>query len=341
MDLNQKKYIKYKTKFLNLVGGFKVSPNKTINICPNDCHDIDDIFTQINDIVKFRRNPGNMISIIVPGNAGQPGGGHGAIIYEAAYKYAIKSSKLDLYKQDILKFIKTNLHNILPYLIIREIGTNKTPLEEQIMRCWLTETMSGDKKHNNIYNNSIGLMWGCYKNKHSDDTGNFDVLSPDTIQGINYTVKENNPEKYNLAYSIEGVDIKTKIGKQKDIDLLFTFAPNHNTKSAEFRTMLATYDPNHDIPGYTNTAIHNCIKSCLLQARQGYVLLPFIGSGVYSLVPWRDKTPEEKYDAIVNYIEIVRSVLMLKELENKWLSIYLMFFGIEKEIMKAAYDIYQ
>jgi len=84
--MNSNKYIKYKKKYLELKGGAitKIG-NSIIHSCPEDCINISNIFDQIESIntrnnkkSEENRKP---LYLIVPGNAGQPGGGHGYKLY--------------------------------------------------------------------------------------------------------------------------------------------------------------------------------------------------------------------------------------------------------------------
>ena len=344
MDYN-KKYFKYKTKYIKLTGGgtgqffdnpidseyirSKLIPNtrSKIYICPNECvdvvddGDVADIFNKLKYVFKdYIKNSieylGNRISIIVPSNAGQPGGGHGALIYDAVLEFAEKSNNLKEYNEDVKKFIKKYKSEIFPYLKIRNINDKtKNTLEEQIMRKWLTSTMENNYTTNNIYNKNIGLSWGLYKKESSGK------LSTKTIQDIDYTVQDENPDKYKLAYVVNDVKID-----RIPVNLLFTFSPNHNTVLRN-PNMKAIFDPNNNKENYTNTAIENCIYACLLKASEGYILLPYLGSGEYSETYGQILSIEQKNEAKNNYISIVTKVCLKPDIIKKWFRIYIMFFA--------------
>lgn len=295
-------------KYFNNFGGFnKINDNISIFSCPNDCNNISEIFEQLSYIdQKLRKKfPGNIISIIVPGNAGRPGGSRGARLYDILFNILEQDpSQLDLYNTDCKQFIKENILKINNKICLTDFdGT--PPVEELIISKWLDEL---DCK-NIIYLHTIGLRWGLYKYIINGSTK---TLATDTLQNIDYTKKNNNPYKYNLCFSVRNI-----ITDNSFVDLLFTFAPNYNSSRP---TLKATCDPNTDIE-YKKLALKNCIYACLKKAKPGYIILPHLGSGVNKCYLDNDKDLNK-----IEYMKIVVDVCNFEEFKDKFMKIYVMFY---------------
>jgi hypothetical protein len=193
-----------------------------ITICKSQLCKDTDIF---NKIVQLRDdNPNNNIYIIVPGNAGLPGGKHGT----ARDKFNINDDTT---------------------IVLRDINKKHSPLEEQIMEKWLREVDDNDI----IYRDSIGKKWGLYNNS-----------TYDTIQGINYTIENKDAtKKYGKCFNVDNISLNINDSTINNINLLFTFAPNYNkTFPSGEKTKEPVTDINYKRDALT-ACIKECLTSVL------------------------------------------------------------------------------
>jgi hypothetical protein len=146
------------------------------------------------------------------------------------------------------------------------MDTNKTPLEEQIIQKWLGTLHRNDQeKANKIYRKQIGTKWGLLYDK-----------SVKTIQHIDYTNKTLKPEqKYKFCHRVEHIMLDDIY-----VDLLFTFAPNFNNDPNRPTMYFTCEPPNNNNLYYKRQALKTSIMTCLLNAKPGHILIPYLGGGV-------------------------------------------------------------
>jgi hypothetical protein len=159
--------------------------NHNITICKSSLCNDTDIFPKI---VQLRdNNPNKDIYIIVPGNAGLPGGKHGT---------------------DRTTFNRDDDDTI----ILRDINQNHSPLEEKIMEKWLRNV----NDNNRIYREKIGKKWGLY-NTTSETIQGIDYK----LENKNSTFK------YGKCFTVDNISLNINDKTINNINLLFTFAPNY------------------------------------------------------------------------------------------------------------------
>lgn len=224
----------------------RVSNRIFLNRCPDDCNDENDIFKQLNFINIKNQSQSQQykgfISIIVPGNAGKPGGGHGTSVYDDNNS-----------------------------IILKDMNINKKPLEEQIIRACFGELYKNDKENaNKIFRENIGNKWGLLYKK-----------SVRTKQKINYTSKYLLAEtKYNLAYKV--MDIKLyNTHVDLLFTFAPNFNNGIVDGIIKYPTLYYTCEPpeNNNLK-YKIKALKTSIIKCLLIADSGYILIPYLGGGV-------------------------------------------------------------
>lgn len=311
-----------------------------LNKCPKYCNDVRDIFMQLRHLNPKITGTKGVISIIVPGNAGKPGGGHGTSIHniiEDNKPNARKSIHLRPHLRShilnqrpqydllirgtpILPSISmsTEYHaNSLLYtypdsIILRDMDNEKKfPLEEQIIRKWLKPTwLLNIHTANQVYKTTIAYKWGLLYDK-----------SGKTIQNIDYTsTKMSAEEKYAFCHVVNNINLDNT-----RVDLLFTFAPNFynggiNEKGNPIRpTMYYTCEPpSNNTLEYKKLALKTSIMKCLEMARPGYVLIPYLGGGVNKCFLVPDKFHEQFLDLKSNYLELSEEKKAMYSLLDKY-----------------------
>jgi hypothetical protein len=193
----------------------------------------------------------------------------------------------------------------------------KTPVEEQIMYKWLKHLP--ELERDDIFRKKIGFKWGLYHKKERNGT----FTLTDTIQGINYK-QRNEALTYKRSYLIKDVSLNltknlTQELQKKDVDLIFTFAPNYATGMP---TGKATEESNKD-PIFKRDALKFCIESCLERCENNAaVIIPHLGAGVNNC-----KLNENTCENQRLYTELIQELLREKKtLRDKNLSINVVFY---------------